>query len=293
MKIKILKSECEKINNNFTSNYIEAKKKKGKKKKQAPKGVCWEGYEMVGMKEKDGRQVPNCVPKKACNCSENCNCKTNSTAHKPETNTHEENSVLRMYKANLKNIINNCHKLMEISLDSNMEGWIADKISTSKDDILDVKNYLLFSDTHNDTHNEDYMDIGECEGDTEAVWFGDECYDINEEEINDDCLPCNQNKKHETIVIAKKKNKKGKNVKLNKPFRTPNGPKKFSVYVKNDKGNVVKVNFGDPKMEIKRDDPERRKNFRSRHKCDNPGPKWKPRYWSCKMWSSKKVSDIT
>jgi hypothetical protein len=77
---------------------------------------------------------------------------------------------------------------------------------------------------------------------------------------------------------------------LNKPFRTPKGPKKFSVYVKNEKGNVVKVNFGDPKMEIKRDDPARRKSFRARHNCENPGPKWKARYWSCKQWrSGKKV----
>lgn len=82
---------------------------------------------------------------------------------------------------------------------------------------------------------------------------------------------------------------------LNKPFRTSKGPKKFSVYVKNDKGNIVKVNFGDPNMEIKRDDPNRRKNFRARHQCDtNPGPRWKARYWSCKMWESKKsVTDYT
>ena len=77
---------------------------------------------------------------------------------------------------------------------------------------------------------------------------------------------------------------------LNKPFRTPKGPKKFSVYVKNEKGNVVKVNFGDPNMEIKRDDPARRKSFRARHNCSNPGPKWKARYWSCKQWrAGKKV----
>jgi len=81
--------------------------------------------------------------------------------------------------------------------------------------------------------------------------------------------------------------------KLNKPFRTPKGPKKFSVYVKNDKGNVVKVNFGDPNMEIKRDDPARRKSFRARHGCDNPGPKWKAKYWSCKMWSKKSVTNVT
>jgi len=72
---------------------------------------------------------------------------------------------------------------------------------------------------------------------------------------------------------------------LNKPFRLPAGSsKKFGVYVKNDKGNVVKVTFGDPNMEIKRDDPDARKNFRARHNCSNPGPKWKARYWSCWQW---------
>lgn len=91
------------------------------------------------------------------------------------------------------------------------------------------------------------------------------------------------------VIAAEKPGK----VKLNKPFRTPGGPKKFSVYVKNDKGNVVKVNFGDPNMSIKRDDPERRKSYRARHGCDNPGPKWKANYWSCKMWSKTNVSDLT
>jgi hypothetical protein len=78
---------------------------------------------------------------------------------------------------------------------------------------------------------------------------------------------------------------------LGKIQRTPGGPKKFAVKVKNDKGNVVTVRFGDPNMEIKRDDPERRKSFRARHQCDtNPGPRWKARYWSCRQWrSGKKV----
>ena len=77
---------------------------------------------------------------------------------------------------------------------------------------------------------------------------------------------------------------KGKKVTLNKPFYTPGGPKKSAVYVKNEKGNVVMVRFGDPDMEIKKDSPERRKSFRARHNCDNPGPKTKARYWSCKAW---------
>ena len=78
----------------------------------------------------------------------------------------------------------------------------------------------------------------------------------------------------------------GRKVTLNKPFRTPGANKKFGVYTKNEKGNVVLVRFGDPNMEIKRDDPERRRNFRSRHNCDNPGPKYKARYWSCRQWES-------
>ena len=89
--------------------------------------------------------------------------------------------------------------------------------------------------------------------------------------------------------------KKGK-APLNKPFRLPKGnKKKFGVYVKNDKGNIVMVKFGDPNMSIKRDNPARRKAFRSRHSCDdNPGPKWKARYWSCRMWEAKKsVTDYT
>jgi len=76
----------------------------------------------------------------------------------------------------------------------------------------------------------------------------------------------------------------GRKVTLNKPFLTPDGPKKRSVYVKNGKGNVVKVNFGDPNMRIKKNSPSHRKSFRARHHCENPGPKYKSRYWSCKQW---------
>ena len=87
-----------------------------------------------------------------------------------------------------------------------------------------------------------------------------------------------------TLIPAQGAEYQGRKVKLGKPFRTPSGPKKFSVYVKNQKGNVVKVNFGDPNMKIKKNIPGRRKNFRARHNCDNPGPRWKARYWSCRAW---------
>ena len=76
---------------------------------------------------------------------------------------------------------------------------------------------------------------------------------------------------------------RGRKVKLNKPMR--GDVKKFKVFVKDPKtGNVKKVNFGDPNMRIKKSNPKRRKSFRARHNCDNPGPKTKARYWSCRKW---------
>jgi hypothetical protein len=87
----------------------------------------------------------------------------------------------------------------------------------------------------------------------------------------------------------------GRKVTLNKPVRAPSGDdKKFHVYVKNEKGNIIKLGFGDPKMDIKRDDPGRLKSFRARFQCDtDPGPKWKAKYWSCKFWEpGKTVTDL-
>jgi hypothetical protein len=95
-------------------------------------------------------------------------------------------------------------------------------------------------------------------------------------------------------IVVEKAEYQGREVKLNDPFRLPSGSKsKFAVYVKNDKGNVVKVQFGDPNTDIKRDDPARRKSFRARHGCDvDPGPKWKAKYWSCYQWrAGAKVDD--
>jgi len=85
----------------------------------------------------------------------------------------------------------------------------------------------------------------------------------------------------------------GKKVKLNDPFRLKNDSKKFGVYVKSDKGNVVQVKFGDPNMEIRRDDDEARKSFRARHNCDEKKDMTTAGYWSCKMWEGgKSVSDV-
>jgi hypothetical protein len=86
------------------------------------------------------------------------------------------------------------------------------------------------------------------------------------------------------IEVASAAEYQGRKVTLNKPFRTPDGPKKSAVYVKNKSGKVIIVRFGDKNMSIKKNIPARRKSFRARHKCDQAKDKTTPRYWACKSW---------
>ena len=119
---------------------------------------------------------------------------------------------------------------------------------------------------------------------TEACWKGYKQVGMKDKGGRQvpNCVPVDENEQLEEAEYQ------GRKVQLNKP--TQGDVKKFKVYVKNASGNVVKVNFGHggpgkgKGMSIKKNNPERRKSFRARHNCDNPGPKWKARYWSCKKW---------
>ena len=132
---------------------------------------------------------------------------------------------------------------------------------------------------------DDYMD--RCMGDSKTVdkysnpaqraAVCNSMYEGKEASYDDD---------EETVKAAEYQ---GKKVTLNKPFRTQGGPKKFAVYVQNPAGKVVIVRFGDPNMEIKRDDPKRRKAFRDRHSCSEKKDRTTPGYWSCRQWSTNKV----
>lgn len=104
------------------------------------------------------------------------------------------------------------------------------------------------------------------------------------DEVNEYCTACLTEYLLEYEHKLEEAEYRGRKVKLGKPFLTPGGPKKRAVYVKNAKGNVVKVNFGDPNMRIKKHIPARRKSYRARHHCQNPGPRWKANYWSCRAW---------
>ena len=145
------------------------------------KGPCWKGYEQIGMKDKGGKQVPNCVP------------------------ISEEYDVVN-------------------------EKDLSNPLSFNKDFVSYMKENF--------------------DGLTEST--------LEEAEYQ------------------------GRKVKLGKPMQGDS--KKFKVYVKNPKGNVVKVNFGQKGMNIKKDNPGARKSFRARHKCDQDKPRTSAGYWSCRKW---------
>ena len=192
---------------------------------------CWDGYKQVGMKKKNGKEVPNCVPEEV------------------ELDEKVEGLVKKSEESGIS------YSILKKVYDRGMAAWNTSHrpgVGQHQWAFARVNSFISGGTTRKTTdsdlwkqHKEEFNEWGELE---EASEY------------------------------------QGKKVTLNKPFYTPDGPKKSAVYVTGPKGKVVIVRFGDPNMEIKKDDPERRKSFRARHNCDNPGPKWKARYWSCKAW---------
>lgn len=136
--------------------------------------------------------------------------------------------------------------------DENLPEWVQSKITKALDYLDTARDYMKFKDSGEETY----------EGNEFYEAYGDLWYD------------------EETLTEAEYQ---GRKVPLGKPMR--GDVKKFKVYVKDPKtGNVKKVNFGDPDMKIKKSNPARRKSFRARHHCENPGPRTKARYWSCRAW---------
>ncbi len=127
-------------------------------------------------------------------------------------------------------------------------------------------------------------EIQEAYGDHEGVdEAGNSCKVTLEYDEVDEEKTCNECKYCKTDKLITEAKYKGRTVPLGKPMR--GDVKKFKVFVRDPKtGNVKKVNFGDKKMRIKKSNPKRRKSFRARHNCANPGPRTKARYWSCRKW---------
>jgi hypothetical protein len=185
-----------------------------------------------------------------------------------ENEMTEEGSNRYMFFSNLQQMKRQCEYLLDFDEEqveeilNNGHDWAQDHISEAKNNMDQVFDFLM-----NEIKGEDSE-------------FQTESYlpNIRGKKIYEDQYGSVE------ILPIQESEYKGRKVTLNKPFYTPDGPKKRSVYVKNSKGNVVKVNFGDPNMEIKRDSPSHRKSFRARHKCSEKKDKTTPGYWSCKAW---------
>ena len=220
---------------------------------------CWDTHKQVGMKKKSGRMVPNCVPK------------------------NEEPRIPRK-----KGQAAGSDKHSDLYTDENPVGTIQGlgfkDVDTAKSS---VKKIIGSGKPH--AHKiqaaiameQRAKEMGKTAEASVYRKYIDKMKKKTKEMQEEVEL-------NEWGEVTEKDDKSGKE--LNNP--TKGDVKKYKVYVKNDKGNVVKVEFGDPNMEIKRDDPARRKSFRARHNCDQKKDKTTAGYWSCKFWSGKSVTDL-
>ena len=183
-----------------------------------------------------------------------------------EDHMDEYESNTYMFWQNLETMKEAIEHMLEMDKDevnqllADGHAWALDHIATSADDVEEVYHFLDNRQGEMEHEYEAYHESKLFKGRLiESDEFG-------------------------SVELIKEGSSACENRGLGKPWLTPDGPKKRSVCVKNASGNVVKVNFGDPNMRIKKSNPERRKSFRARHKCDNPGPRWRARYWSCKFW---------
>lgn len=259
--------------------------------------ACWDSYKQVGMKLKGGREVPNCVIKEGL-----------------EDTSWEDNGK-KITLQQLLDVIKNypvvqapIEKVEKISLTPRSGGIEPDRVDNAdiKCPIIivvdDSGNYKSILDGNHRANKA--IQNGSKKIPAKLVnikKLPPEFQDVLGEDLEDDdnideyVVESEQDVKEFVQFMREYKQPlceaeyRGRKVKLGKPMQ--GDVKKFKVYVKNPKGKVVKVNFGfggssakGKRMTIKKNNPARRKNFRARHNCDNPGPRTKARYWSCRAW---------
>ena len=267
-------------------NFLEGELVEDKQKGVDGK-ACWKGYKRMGTKQKGGKTVDNCV-KMEDHGPENPDAPVNYGEYDREGD---------MAKDDLRTIDDAAEELYSIlQADDNLPEWVQGKITKAVD-------YL---DTARDYMKAQKYEEGMAEG---TIITKDDLVDIYIKGRGKNNMPIQKkvgaqipNGKVESFIAAVAKkyglNPKtfvygpsrgvaeaeyqGREVPLGK--KMAGDVKKSKVYVRKPNGNIVKVNFGDKKMRIKKSNPARRKSFRARHNCKNPGPRWKARYWSCRSW---------
>ncbi len=226
--------------------------------------ACWKGYKRMGTKMKGGKRVDNCVKMED---------------HGPEdpkdpVNYGEYDREGDMAKDDLRTIDDAAKELYAIlDADENLPEWVQAKITKAVDYIDTVRDYMK-ANKYAEEGSTPFAGkkVGHKEGPA-GQW-------------RNDGPSKNRPAKQGDLVggesVSNEAEYRGKEVPLGK--KLPGDVKKSKVYVRKPNGNIVKVNFGDKKMRIKKSNPKRRKSFRARHNCKNPGPRWKARYWSCRSW---------
>lgn len=241
--------------------------------KQAPKDVCWKGYQMVGMKMKNGREVPNCVPIKEVEGGLSKGMTVNAIAEKHGVTVDDIKAQLKMGIKVEKEHTDSNTKAAKIAMDHLAE---------------DPKYYDKLKDMEQVDELNEGPNSPAYKG---PVGYDDgcDCYpndpdeNVNELYEGNFCKACLAEYIREHANMLQEAEYQGRKVALGKPMR--GDVKKFKVYVKDPKtGNVKKVNFGDKTMKIKKSNPARRKSFRARHKCSTAKDRTSARYWSCRKW---------
>lgn len=209
-----------------------------------------------------------------CEACDACSAKSHTNAHNGEE--------ARMHRTTLAHLMADVKVLLDLIQDEDdLPEWLETKITKAGDYMSSAARYLA----GDEAREQGQLEEGMCE-----IEHHPELHEALQDAVTEDyeiaCAEC----LYETILesadnkeMISEAEYRGRKVKLNKPMR--GDVKKFKVYVKDPKtGNVKKVNFGDKNMRIKKSNPKRRKSFRARHNCKNPGPKTKARYWSCRKW---------
>ena len=238
---------------------------------------CWKGYEMVGTKKKDGREVPNCVPVKENVVSETTGREAKEIARLTGTRDSIVQKFIDDFNLNTKNLFNFIAKGKE-----KVRKDFATAMSGRPGNKYQGDFVGMFGE---DINSDDDVNYGLVEP---------EEYDVEDEDMEDfiSFMRAYDKNLNEGCQCLREAEYQGREVKLGKPMA--GDVKKFKVYVKNPAGNVVKVNFGhggtsaaskgEKTMRIRKSNPAARKSFRARHNCDSPGPRHKARYWSCRKW---------
>lgn len=270
---------------------IEAMLSKKKNVSEDLKGACWKGYTAIGTKKKNGRTVPNCVPKE-----ENTPSVREIGTDSLTTIYANETPGQSAFSSVIKKVVReHCGCPSEKAYNKKLKYYRAVIESENLNEISDEAKQKYIPIASRDASLANMAKRNSQDPKEQEYWARKEknrkkglvrAFKEEKREYNK-IDPRSSLEKKLMHATGKKKIEEatyqGKKVPLNKPMK--GDVKKSKVYVDPDgDGKAQKVNFGDKNMTIKKNIPARRKSFRARHNCDNPGPKTKARYWSCKAW---------